>query len=78
MRYVAPDGRTVETAWDAFNTALDVSSFISNISSGNYIGAAFDIASLLYDGFATANPVLPGGAGSAKSPKVEPFCIKFA
>ena len=66
MRYVDPDGRAVETAWDAFNAALDVSSFISNISSGNYIGAAFDIASLLYDGFATAIPVLPGGAGSAK------------
>lgn len=40
VRYVDLDGRTVETAWDAFNTALDVSSFISNISSGNYIGAA--------------------------------------
>lgn len=66
MRYVDPTGEVAETAWDAFNAALDVSSFISNISSGNYIGAAFDIASLLYDGFATAIPVLPGGAGSAK------------
>ena len=34
--------------------------------SGNYIGAAWDLASLLYDGFATAIPGLPGGTGSAK------------
>ena len=66
VKYVDPTGRVVETAWDALNTALDLSSFSSNMMSGNYLGAAFDLASLLYDGFATAVPGLPGGTGAAK------------
>ena len=61
-----PDGRAVETGWDAFNVALDASSFVSNMISGNYSGAAWDLFSLLYDGAATAVPGLPGGTGSAK------------
>ena len=66
VKYVDPDGRCFDTIWDAFNASLDVASFKSNIISGNYVGAAWDFASLLYDGFATATPVLPGGTGSAK------------
>ena len=61
-----PDGRAVETGWDAFNVALDASSFVSNMISGNYSGAAWDLFSLLYDGAATAVPGLPGGTGAAK------------
>ena len=66
MRYVDPDGRAIETGWDAFNVALDASSFVSNMISGNYSGAAWDLFSLLYDGAATVVPGLPGGTGSAK------------
>lgn len=66
VRYIDPDGKAIETGWDVFNAALDVTSFASNMMSGNYIGAAWDLASLLYDGFATAIPGLPGGTGSAK------------
>ena len=66
VRYIDPDGKIIETAWDAFNVALDLTSLASNMMSGNFLGAAFDLASLLYDGFATATPCLPGGTGSAK------------
>lgn len=66
VRYTDPDGKAIETGWDVFNAALDVTSFASNMMSGNYIGAAWDLASLLYDGFATAIPGLPGGTGSVK------------
>ena len=66
MRYVDPDGKVIETGWDAFNVALDASSFVSNMASGNYSGAAWDLFSLLYDSAATVVPGLPGGTGSAK------------
>ena len=66
MRYVDPDGKVIETGWDAFNVALDASSFVSNMVSGNYSGAAWDLFSLLYDSAATVVPGLPGGTGSAK------------
>ena len=61
-----PDGRAIETEWDAFNVALDASSFVSNMVSGNYSGAARDLFSLLYDSAATVVPGLPGETGSAK------------
>ena len=61
-----PDGKVIETGWDAFNVALDASSFVSNMVSGNYSGAAWDLFSLLYDSAATVVPGLPGGTGSAK------------
>ena len=66
VKYTDPNGRVIETGWDAFNVALDITSFASNMVSGNYAGAAWDLASLLYDGFATATPGLPGGTGSVK------------
>ena len=61
-----PDGKVIETGWDAFNVVLDASSFVSNMVSGNYSGAAWDLFSLLYDSAATVVPGLPGGTGSAK------------
>ena len=56
----------IETAWDAFNAALDIYSFVTSMQGGKYWEAALDIASLLYDGFSTATPGLPGGTGAAK------------
>ena len=66
MKYTDPDGKVIETGWDVFNVALDASSFVSNMVSGNYSGAAWDLFSLLYDSAATVVPGLPGGTGSAK------------
>ena len=66
MKYTDPDGKVIETGWDVFNVALDASSFVSNMVSGNYSGAAWDLFSLLYDSAATVVPGLPGETGSAK------------
>ena len=65
VKYTDPDGKAVETPWDAFNVALGVASFADNISEGNYWSAALDGAGVVYDVFATAVTVLPGGAGAA-------------
>lgn len=59
-----PHGRIVETSWDATNVAWGVASLTRNTIIGNYVGAAFDIAGIGYDSFATAVPVLPGGAAA--------------
>jgi RHS repeat-associated protein len=60
-----PKGTIVETAWDAFNVALDATSLATNVASGNVAGAAVDAASLAVDVAATVLPGVPGGAGSA-------------
>jgi RHS repeat-associated protein len=65
LRYVDPDGRAIETLWDAFNLALDVTSLGANIAAGNWGGAALDVGGLLLDAGATALPLVPGGAGSS-------------
>jgi len=49
--------------------ALGVASFGSNISSGNYGAAALDGLGVVYDGIATAVPVLPGFAGASLKAK---------
>lgn len=64
-KYIDPDGRIVETPWDAANVAWGVASLTRNIIIGNYVGAAFDVAGIGYDSFATAVPGLPGGAAAA-------------
>jgi RHS repeat-associated protein len=66
---VDPDGKapeviTPETVWDIINVAMGVSSFTANALSGNVVGALVDAAGLIYDGVATATPILPGGASS--------------
>lgn len=56
-----PDGRVVETAWDAANVVMDVENCAKNIATGNYLGAGIDALGLLYDAGATILPGLPGG-----------------
>jgi pyocin large subunit-like protein len=63
-KYIDPDGRAVETPWDAANVAMDIVSLSRNIAVGNYGGAAVDALGLLIDGIATAVPGVPGGAGT--------------
>jgi RHS repeat-associated protein len=65
LRYVDPDGRVLETPWDALNVGIGVVSFGANVAAGNIPGAALDVLGLAYDVTATAVPVLPGGAGTA-------------
>ena len=65
VTFIDPDGRFIDTAWDAANVAMGVTSFISNVTVGNIVGAALDGAGLIVDVAATAIPVIPGGAATA-------------
>lgn len=63
-KFVDPDGRAAETLWDAFNIALGLTSFRSNVREGNYGSAALDAVGIAIDSVAAAVPFIPGGAGS--------------
>jgi RHS repeat-associated protein len=65
LRYVDPDGRAIETLWDAFNIGLGFSSLVDNLRQGNLGSATLDAAGLTVDTLAAAVPFVPGGAGSA-------------
>ena len=65
VKNIDPDGRAVETLWDAANVALDATSLVTNVASGNLLSAAVDAGALLVDVAATAVPFVPGGAGAA-------------
>ncbi len=65
VTFIDPDGRFIDTAWDAANVAMGVTSFISNVTAGNIVGAALDGAGLIVDVAATAIPGIPGGAATA-------------
>ena len=64
IKYVDPDGRAVETPWDAFNVALGATSLVANVLSGNLGGAAVDALGIAVDVTAFAAPGVPGGAAS--------------
>lgn len=57
-RYVDPDGRFVETAFDIVSLGISISAFYEAPSLIN-------AAALAYDAISTAVPFLPGGAGVA-------------
>jgi len=63
-RYRDPDGRAVETPWDAANVAMGAVSLVGNIASGNYAAAAVDAIGIVIDVAATAAPGVPGGAAT--------------
>ena len=65
FRYVDPDGRAIESLWDAFNVGLGVGSFVSNVRQGAYLSAAVDAVGVAIDAGAAAVPFIPGGASSA-------------
>ena len=65
VTFIDPDGRIIDTAWDAANVAMGVTSFVANVTAGNIVGAALDGAGLIVDVAATAIPVIPGGAATA-------------
>lgn len=61
---VDPDGKALETVWDAANVAMGVASVIDNASNGKWGSAALDAGGVILDGIATAVPILPAGAAS--------------
>lgn len=65
LRYKDPDGRIIETLWDAVNVGLGAASLVNNVREGNWGSAALDLAGTVYDGVAAAVPLLPGGASTA-------------
>lgn len=65
VKNIDPDGRVVETAWDAANVIMDVASCATNIAAGNYLSAGIDALGLLFDAGATVIPGVPAGVGWA-------------
>ena len=65
VTFIDPDGRFIDTAWDAANVAMGVTSFVANVTVGNIVGASLDGAGLIVDVAATAIPGVPGGAATA-------------
>ncbi|MGH8601617.1 MAG: RHS repeat domain-containing protein [Gammaproteobacteria bacterium] len=64
QKYVDPDGRIIETAWDVASIGIGVSSAVANIAEGNYGQAALDVAGVVVDTAAAVVPGVPGGAGA--------------
>ena len=65
IKYVDPNGKWLETAWDIANVAMDAVSLESNIKDGNFGAAMIDGVGLVLDLGAAILPVVPGGAGTA-------------
>ena len=65
VKLVDPDGKAVETIWDAANVAIGVASLIDNVKAGNIGAAIVDGIGVAADATATAVPFVPGGAGTA-------------
>ena len=63
-KYIDPDGRAVETPWDAYNVGMGVVSLTANLVVGNYGKAAVDAVGIVADSIATVVPVVPGGAAT--------------
>ncbi|MEJ1250065.1 RHS repeat-associated core domain-containing protein [Denitratimonas tolerans] len=64
-RYRDPDGRYVESIWDAASLAVGVVSLAGNVMDGNWSGAAADVGGIALDTAALIIPVVPGGASVA-------------
>lgn len=64
-RFKDPDGRIVETIWDAANVGIGVASLISNAKEGRWGAVTVDAVGVVLDSAATVFPVVPGGAGTA-------------
>lgn len=63
--FVDPDGRVIETAWDIINIGIGISSFVDNVGSGNFLGAALDLGGVILDTAAAVAPGVPGGVSTA-------------
>ena len=64
LRYTASSGNYLESAWDAVNIGLGISSLWNNIKKGNVGAAIVDGVGVVVDAVAMALPVVPGGAST--------------
>jgi RHS repeat-associated protein len=64
LKHIDPDGRVLETPWDAFNVSVGVVSLWGNLRQGNVVAASVDLVGLVYDVASTATPGLPGGGAT--------------
>ena len=64
LRYTDSSGNYLESAWDAVNIGLGISSLWNNIKKGNVGAAIVDGVGVVVDAVAIALPVVPGGASS--------------
>lgn len=64
IKFIDPNGKWVETAWDIANVVMDISSLKSNMARGNVMDAVLDGVGLVLDASAVVLPV-PAGAGVA-------------
>lgn len=65
IKYVDPNGKWPETAWDIANVMMDAASLVSNVKNGNTRDAVVDGVGLVMDVTAAIVPFVPGGAGTA-------------
>ena len=65
IKFVDPNGKGIETAWDIFNIILGAKSFGDNISAGNYGAAVADGFGVVLDAAAALLPFIPGGVSSS-------------
>lgn len=78
LKYVDPDGRFVETAWDLVSLGMGIKSLKDNIENGNFGSAAIDAVGVVADALAVATPILPGGVGAAiKGAKTTADAVKM-
>lgn len=67
-KYVDPDGRWIETAWDVANVYLGVRSVVADIQGGNYQWAIVGAVAVAADIVATATPgVTVNASGMVKA-----------
>ncbi len=65
VKYVDPDGKIVESPWDAISLGIGIASLIGNIKKGDVKGIIVDSIGVVADAAAFLLPGVPGGAGAA-------------
>jgi hypothetical protein len=64
VKFVDPDGRAIETAWDLYSLYTGAKSLVSNVKQGNFGSAILDGIGVLADATAVVLPGVPGGVGA--------------
>lgn len=64
VKYIDPNGKWIESAWDVFSLVTGAKSFVGNVKAGNVVGAVVDGVGVLVDATALVVPGVPGGAGA--------------
>lgn len=64
LKYVDPDGRVIETAWDVANIGIGIASLRGNVREGNWGSALLDVLGIVGDSASAAAPGIPGGFGA--------------